>query len=1109
MRLCLAILWSLGLLLPDLWGQRVDLSNPNQVKNVLGRGNGGTGTGASADDAILVGNGTIWQSKTIPSCLDTAGQHLNYDPSTNSISCGTSGGSGGGAAQQTFSAGATGATVTHTLGATVIWGCYIGTAPNYVPMLVDTVQLNSTTSVFTFAAASGAGKCVVSAGGSGGGGGSGTVTDVGLSAPAIFSVSGSPVTTTGTLALSLATQSANLVWSGPGSGSPATPTFRSLVALDIPSLDAAKITTGTLATARVVSGTITNSRCLHVDSSGNVTVAGADCNTGGGGGGGISTINSEVGPGITLGSDTSGTDVSISTTAANTITWHFPSAGPAERGLVTATNQSFAGDKTFLNRIKFNNPTDPGCSASEYAIYAASSSTDYLKSCVNGTSRVVGNVYSTTGGQTNQLARWTGAGSFRLDDGLAYSQTATANSIAQRSATGGITAAFGSFTQIGVQPTTADPASQFYRGTAGQTANITEWYTQAGVLLSAIDKNGQFTGRTTDQIINVRSYGAVGDCSTNDASAIQAAIDAAQGSSSGVTEVFLDGSCFAISTGLTIGDGVADTGSSAATESTKRQIKLRGQGGMGVDSSSPPKHTGSTRIKWTGSSTAVMLTIQGPMNPGPVLQDITFDANSGSNVTGIKQINVSHSRWDGIAVINAKLGVDMTANARNNIPYGNCDNSYYSLTISTTVTGGSGINMDGLDVGTTTSSDDATYSNRDGHSSCSNFFYSPYVWHDGNTSTAYAVRLAYADSNTFYSPNFYGGDSVSGASHGVWFDSASLSSAHSSFPTANTFHRPVTHQGYSGTTGTGVNALTDKQEGDCYRQCDPNTSLTSGTLPKIISSGGDIKNYATAKFTDGSVSAPTYTFALDTNTGVYRGGSDDLRITTGGTDRLKVSDSVYSMGSLAGFVFHDRSSGLSDAWEWYSDSANSRLYSFLNGRDVINVSATGTTTWQSQQSSGFNVYFREYGNDTAGGGSDTGNRAGLHLMRAGGTIASPTALTSGMRMGTMTMGGYSGTGDVFLTRIDGYVDTVSAGPVYSTSLRFATADASGSVSDAYKIDSKGRLVFMRPYTAAQLSGITGVQWSVVMCSDCTVAATCTGGGSGHLAMYDGSNWTCQ
>ena len=69
---------------------------------------------------------------------------------------------------------------------------------------------------------------------SSGGGGSGTVTSVGLSLPAIFSVSGSPVTTSGTLTGSLATQTANTIFAGPTSGGSAAPTFRALVAADLP-----------------------------------------------------------------------------------------------------------------------------------------------------------------------------------------------------------------------------------------------------------------------------------------------------------------------------------------------------------------------------------------------------------------------------------------------------------------------------------------------------------------------------------------------------------------------------------------------------------------------------------------------------------------------------------------------------------------------------------------------------------------------------------------------------------------------------------------------------------------------------------------------------------
>lgn len=66
--------------------------------------------------------------------------------------------------------------------------------------------------------------------------GTGTVTSVGLALPSIFTISGSPITASGTLTGALATQSANLIFAGPGTGVAATPTFRALVAADIPAL---------------------------------------------------------------------------------------------------------------------------------------------------------------------------------------------------------------------------------------------------------------------------------------------------------------------------------------------------------------------------------------------------------------------------------------------------------------------------------------------------------------------------------------------------------------------------------------------------------------------------------------------------------------------------------------------------------------------------------------------------------------------------------------------------------------------------------------------------------------------------------------------------------
>jgi len=90
------------------------------------------------------------------------------------------------------------------------------------------------------------------------GAGSGTVTSVAMTVPSgVFTVVGTPITTSGTLIVGLVNQLANKVWAGPVSGAEDVPTFRGLVSDDIPSLDASKITSGTLEVARGGTGAVT------------------------------------------------------------------------------------------------------------------------------------------------------------------------------------------------------------------------------------------------------------------------------------------------------------------------------------------------------------------------------------------------------------------------------------------------------------------------------------------------------------------------------------------------------------------------------------------------------------------------------------------------------------------------------------------------------------------------------------------------------------------------------------------------------------------------------------------------------------------------------------
>lgn len=87
--------------------------------------------------------------------------------------------------------------------------------------------------------------------------GGGTVNSVGLSAPSVFSVTGSPVTSTGTLALAFATgQTANRFLASPD-GSTGAVSLRAIVADDLPLIDLTNKVTGTLPVANGGTGAAT------------------------------------------------------------------------------------------------------------------------------------------------------------------------------------------------------------------------------------------------------------------------------------------------------------------------------------------------------------------------------------------------------------------------------------------------------------------------------------------------------------------------------------------------------------------------------------------------------------------------------------------------------------------------------------------------------------------------------------------------------------------------------------------------------------------------------------------------------------------------------------
>ncbi len=189
----------------------------------------------------------------------------------------------------------------------------------------------------------------------------GTVSSVGLSAPAEFTVSGSPVSSSGTLTFTKANQSANLVYAGPSSGAAAEPTFRNLVAADLPS--ASTTAQGAVQLAGDFAGAATAPKVAGLQGN---PISNASPTTNqvlqwngsnwtpttliGGSGWGITSLDTLTASSQTLATGTSGTDFNISSSGSSH-TFNIPDASASARGLVTTSAQTFAGAKTFSTPV--------------------------------------------------------------------------------------------------------------------------------------------------------------------------------------------------------------------------------------------------------------------------------------------------------------------------------------------------------------------------------------------------------------------------------------------------------------------------------------------------------------------------------------------------------------------------------------------------------------------------------------------------------------------------------------------------------------------------------------------------------------------------------------
>lgn len=614
---------------------------------------------------------------------------------------------------------------------------------------------------------------------------------------------------------------------------------------------------------------------------------------------------------------------------------------------------------------------------------SASSSTFWRGDGTWATPAGGGNVLGSGPSVVGYVPTWLDTGATSIGSGYPATATAAANSLVLRNGSGD--AAFNtlfvnnalSTAALTALPTSNGVSANFYNGPGGSpTADIVRFLTYGGTPLSAIDVSGNFTGRsattlafssdpancttpgdvavgiaangsaqcttpsggggTSLGIYNVKdaAYGAVGDGSNDDTAEIQAAIDACQNSTRGGIVYFPPGT-YATSAALTMGNG------SGGTESTKMPCMLEGAGGVGGGTASVRQ--GASVIKWTGSapgSTDYMLKFNGPFIGGGV-KHLTLDVNSKSNLRGHLISTVSHGYFEALSVINyATLGMLITATTTGTDGfYGACDNYFSHLRIVWPATGGSGLSLEGYDVGNqsgtvntsgtavtqtggnvfdstrqaagrkivingttyTISAYNSTtsvtltvsagtqtgvaYSQSGGMDACSNNFYGGMIWHDNGTSGTYGVNLGFADNNRFWSVNIYGFPEASSNGSAIKF---TQQSTNTSFPHENTFLSVSAHQGVTGTVGAGQpNIFYDWHLGDCWHNCDP-YSVSGSVKPIVFSTDRSLKGVTVpGDFTYSSTDENNETVTINHSSG-GQNGAGNIYFKRAGTNMARI-----------------------------------------------------------------------------------------------------------------------------------------------------------------------------------------------------------------------------
>ncbi len=289
---------------------------------------------------------------------------------------------------------------------------------------------------------------------------------------------------------------------------------------------------------------------------------------------------------------------------------------------------------------------------------------------------------------------------------------------------------------------------------------------------------------------NVKAYGAVGDGSTDDTTAINNAI-AALGANGGV--VYFPPGTYKITSTIYLGDG------SAGGVSTQQMIRLVGAG----TSRYAGNQGATTELKWYGSAGGTLMQVRGPII-GVEIGHMRLHGNSLAGV-GLSIIASVGGWFHDLDIGNGQSNsVGMVWDTVDHAEGGNGNNAVDRVVIIQQASGASALKVGLTGVAGTTY---RAGTSRTVFSNC-DFFYA------GNVDASYGIYLKNADNNTFIE-SMAVKNSGETLGYAVYFDQ--LPAPDTGFPGGNVFINVSMNGGsrsVGGTSGTGGNIFLPYPNGD-------------------------------------------------------------------------------------------------------------------------------------------------------------------------------------------------------------------------------------------------------------------------------------------------------